>query len=76
MEYISKYLLYIESRHQYSTPKHNLLHYLRKSKIRNKVQEFSNEDIGQPYSKTSIHTHSTLFTNYQALLSENIYKIE
>ena len=56
------------------TLKYILLQYLNKQDLEIKVQDFSNEDVGQPYSETSIHTLLAHSTHYQALLSENFIK--
>ena len=51
-----------------------LLQYLYKQDLGIKVQDSSNEDIGQPYSETSIHTLLAQSTYYQVLLSEKFQK--
>ena len=46
----------------------------KQSLIRKKIQGFSIEDVGQPYSETSIHTLLAQSTHYQALISEKFIK--
>ena len=56
------------------TLEYTLLRNLYKQNLISKIQSFSNEDVGQSYSETSIHTLLAHSTHYQALLSENFIK--